>query len=179
MSLPDNWIVLIDFDGTLSREESLARAARLLGVGNDFEKATRDAVSGADADYGANLLRRVEALSRFDIKAVAAIVESVELRQEFVDLIRRYPSRCVIVTSNLRCWCGGVGERLGCSMLCSEPSFENGMIVSATLIDKLEIVRRYQADGYRVIMIGDGANDLPAIQAADLGIKVGSCTDLC
>jgi len=44
--------------------------------------------------------------------------------------------------------------------------------------DKLALVRALQAQGHRVVMVGDGVNDAPVLAGADVAVALGSGTDL-
>jgi Cu+-exporting ATPase len=87
---------------------------------------------------------------------------------EAIDALHREGLRVVMVTGDDRRTAEAVARRLGIDDVVAE------VVPEA----KLDVVRRFQSDGYTVAMAGDGINDSPALAAADVGIAMGTGTDV-
>lgn len=75
---------------------------------------------------------------------------------------------CVLLTGDNEPAARAVGEAIGIS----------DVVAGALPADKVAVIRRLREDGRCVAMVGDGVNDGPALASADLGLAVGSGTDV-
>ena len=91
-----------------------------------------------------------------------------ETTPEAVRMLRESGIRLVMVTGDSLTTAEAVANRLGIDRVEAEVLPDQ----------KIEIVRRLQAEGRVVAMAGDGVNDAPALAAADVGIAMGTGTDV-
>ena len=88
-------------------------------------------------------------------------------QQALTDL-KREGVRVVMLTGDNRATAEAVAHHLGID------EFEAGVLPDR----KAEVIRRLQKEGHRVAMAGDGINDAPALAQADVGIAMGTGTDV-
>jgi Cu+-exporting ATPase len=100
---------------------------------------------------------------------VVALADTLkEGAAETVGRLRRLGLRTVMITGDRREAARAVAAQVGVDA------------VEAEVLpgDKQKVVRRYQEEGYSVGMVGDGINDAPALAQANIGIAIGSGTDV-
>ncbi len=76
--------------------------------------------------------------------------------------------RIVMASGDASATAQAIGRKLGIDEIHGE----------VTPADKLALVARLKSEGRRVAMAGDGINDAPALAAADVGIAMGTGTDV-
>ena len=107
-----------------------------------------------------------------DNELAAAILIEDPLREESADIVERLKSvgisKVVMMTGDCERTAKAIAEHVGVDEYYSEVLPE----------DKAAFVDREKAAGRKVIMIGDGINDSPALSAADAGIAISDGAEI-
>jgi Cu2+-exporting ATPase len=88
--------------------------------------------------------------------------------KEAVTELHRLSIRVAMITGDSKAVADSVVQRLSVDEVAAE-------VLPA---DKASAVKRFQAGGRTVAMVGDGVNDAPALATADVGIAIGAGTDV-
>lgn len=104
-----------------------------------------------------------------EVIGIITLADSIrEGSQEAINELTKMNIRSILLTGDNEKIAAAVSKQLGM----------DGYIANVLPHEKQEKVKEYQAKGEVVAMTGDGVNDAPALAQADVGIAVGSGTDV-
>ena len=88
--------------------------------------------------------------------------------EEAVQMCENAGIKTIMITGDQKNTAETIGKKLGINKIYSR----------VTPMEKLEIVNNLKADDEFVAVTGDGVNDVPALKAANIGVAMGSGTDI-
>ena len=106
-----------------------------------------------------------------DDRVVGVVAVEDEVRPESAEAVQALHAmgvRVAMITGDSQAVADAVARRLGIDEVAAQ-------VLPA---EKADAVRRFQAGGRKVAMVGDGVNDAPALATADVGIAIGAGTDV-
>jgi P-type Cu+ transporter len=162
-----------DFRALTGRGVAGVIAGKLVALGN--QRLLQDlGVDAGPLAARAEVLRREGQTVMFQVagdRAIGLLGVADPVKPSAFDAIRLLHAqglRVIVLTGDNLVTAQAVGRALGLDEIVAEVLPEQ----------KVETVRRLQAAGRVVAMAGDGINDAPALAAADVGIAMGTGTDV-
>jgi Cu+-exporting ATPase len=132
----------------------------------DVVSADVDTIAAAEADAG----RTVVFVGRGgDAEAVIALTDEIKpTSAEAITALAERNLDIVMLT----------GDNEGSARAAAQAVGIEDVVAGVLPDQKAEVIERLRGEGRVVAMVGDGINDAPALAAADLGIAIGTGTDI-
>lgn len=178
-------LILMDMDSTAIQIECIDEIARLAGVGEQVAAVTAAAMHGK-LEFSESLRNRVALLKDAPISILDQVAANIPLMPGLTDLVSTAKAagwKVAIASGGFTHFAGVLQRNLGLDHIESNvldidgdrlTGKVNGRIVDAKVKAETlaELKARYQVSDKQTVAIGDGANDLPMLKAAALGVAI-------
>ena len=176
-------LVAFDMDSTLIEAEVIDELAKLAGVGEQVSAITERAMRG-EIDFSESFRARVallEGLEESALDRVASELKITEGAEHLIATLRTLGYKTAILSGGFTYFAKHLQARLGMDYVyANELDIAQGVVtgkIQGEIVDgarKAQLLRQLAddlgIDLQQVIAVGDGANDLPMLSIAGLGI---------
>ena len=176
-------LVVFDMDSTLIEAEVIDELAKEAGVGKQVAAITERAMNG-ELDFAQSFRSRVSLLKGLPESVLQQVSERLEMTEGAERLIRNLTMlgyKTAILSGGFTYFARHLQKKLGIDYVyANNLDIENGFVtgrVTGTIVDGArkaqllqEIALKEGIKLQQVIAVGDGANDLPMLSAAGLGV---------
>jgi phosphoserine phosphatase len=176
-------LAVFDMDSTLIEAEVIDELAKAAGVGEQVSEITERAMRG-ELDFRASFKERLALLKGLDVSVLDEIGASLRLTEGAETLfaeLKRLGYKTAILSGGFTYFAKQLQARLGIDyVFANELEVENGKVTGVAVepivdaqrkADLLqELARKEGLSLEQTIAVGDGANDLPMLAIAGLGV---------
>lgn len=176
-------LVCFDMDSTLIQAEVIVELAKRHGVGEQVHEITEAAMRG-ELDFNESFIKRVALLKGLDESVMQHIAENLPITEGaelLFKTLNKYGFKTAILSGGFNYFGKYLQHKLGIDyVFANELEIKDGKLTGRHLGDivngemKAEWLKKiaFKEDIHlqQVVAVGDGANDLPMINVAGLGI---------
>lgn len=176
-------LIVFDMDSTLIQAEVIDELAKVHGIGAKVSEITERAMNG-EIDFNQSLIERVSHLKGLSEKTLQDISLNLPLTdgvEDFIRTVKKYGYKVAVISGGFTYFANHLKEKLDLDYaFANELEIEGGELtgrVKGTIINADQkavlvnlIAQQENISLEQVVAIGDGANDLPMLAQAGLGI---------
>ena len=176
-------LIVFDMDSTLIQTEVIDEMALEHGVGSQVKKITERAMNG-EIDFNESLLERVRLLNGLEEQKLNLILERLEFTpgaEKFIKTVKSLGYKVALISGGFSYFADALKRKLNLDYaFANQLDISNGKLtgkVTGTIINAEQkatlvklIAQQESIKLEQVVAIGDGANDLPMLSEAGLGI---------
>jgi phosphoserine phosphatase len=176
-------LFMADMDSTIVHGETLDDMAALVGIGDKIAAITARAMAG-ELDFEQALLHRISMLKGFSTEIIDKTLHETQINsgaEELLNHLKKKNVFCVLISGGFIQFTSKIAEKLqfnahfGNELVIHDQTISGD--VKRPILDKHfklqklhELQNQMGLNPREIVAIGDGANDLPMLNAAGIGV---------